>query len=163
MSLPCQNRTEQLFIVNEVTVPGYSQIAYFFLFFFYLLLRRSISDHNLRSCGYVTCSRPQRTVTGGLEPGTSRPKVLGFTTALVRSTKVEIAIYCCVTAMGRSIEMPYTVTSYGNRGPSREAPLRGPRPRPVRTDAETSRSRWKPAICTKARNYAPPRLQQRAD
>ena len=55
--------------------------------FFYLLLRRSISDHYLRSCGYVTCSRPQRTATGGLEPGTSRPKVLGFTTASVRSTK----------------------------------------------------------------------------
>ena len=29
----------------------------------------------------MTCSRPQRTATGGLEPGTSRPKVLGFTTA----------------------------------------------------------------------------------
>ena len=54
--------------------------------FFYLLLRRSISDHYLRSCGYVTCSRPQRTATRGLEPGTSRPKVLGFTTAPVRST-----------------------------------------------------------------------------
>ena len=26
----------------------------------------------------MTCSRPQRTATGGLEPGTSRPKVLGF-------------------------------------------------------------------------------------
>ena len=54
--------------------------------FFNLLLRRSISDHYLRSCGYVTCSRPQRTATGGLEPGTSRPKVQGFTTAPVRST-----------------------------------------------------------------------------
>ena len=52
---------------------------------FYLLLRRSISDHYLRSSGYVTCSRPQRTATGGLEPGTSRPKFLGFTTAPVRS------------------------------------------------------------------------------
>ena len=50
-----------------------------FFFFFYLLLRRSISDYYLRSCGYVTCSRPQLTATGGLEPGTSRPKVLGFT------------------------------------------------------------------------------------
>ena len=55
-------------------------------FFFYLLLRRSISDHYLRSCGYVTCSRPQRTATGGLKPGTSQPKVLGFTTAPVHST-----------------------------------------------------------------------------
>ena len=54
-------------------------------FFFYLLLRRSISDHYLRSCGYVTCSRPQRKATGGLEPGTSRPKVLRSTTAPVRS------------------------------------------------------------------------------
>ena len=27
--------------------------------FFDLLLRRSISDQYLRSCGYVTCSRPQ--------------------------------------------------------------------------------------------------------
>ena len=53
--------------------------------FFYLLLRRSNSDHYLRSCGYVTCSRPQQTVTGGLEPGTSRPKVLVFNTAPVRS------------------------------------------------------------------------------
>ena len=53
---------------------------FFFFFFFYLLLRQSISDHYLRSCGYVTCSRPQRTATGGLEPGISRPKVLGFTT-----------------------------------------------------------------------------------
>ena len=60
-------------------------LFFFFFFFFYLLLRRSISDHYLRSCGYVTCSRPQRTATGGLEPGTSRPKVLGFTTAPVRS------------------------------------------------------------------------------
>ena len=34
----------------------------------------------------MTCSRPQRTASGGLEPGTSRPKVLGFTTAPVRST-----------------------------------------------------------------------------
>ena len=56
----------------------------FYFLFFYLLLRRSISDHYLRSCGYVTCSRPQRTANGGLEPGTSRPKVLGFTTAPVR-------------------------------------------------------------------------------
>ena len=47
---------------------------------FYLLLRRSISDHYLRSCGYVTCSRPQRTATRlRLEPGTSPPIVLGFT------------------------------------------------------------------------------------
>ena len=54
--------------------------------FFYLInFLRSISDHYIRSCGYVTCSRPQRTATGGLEPGTSRPKVLGFTTASVRS------------------------------------------------------------------------------
>ena len=58
--------------------------------FFYLLLRRSISDHYLRSCGYVTCSRPQRTATGGLEPGTSRPKVLGFITAPVRSTLNDV-------------------------------------------------------------------------
>ena len=36
----------------------------------------------------MTCSRPQRTATGGLEPGTSRPKVLGFSTAPVRSTKL---------------------------------------------------------------------------
>ena len=34
----------------------------------------------------MTCSRPQRTATGGLEPGTSRPKVLDFTTAPVHST-----------------------------------------------------------------------------
>ena len=54
--------------------------------FFYLLLRQSISDHYLRSCGYVTCSRPQRKATEGLEPGASRPKVLGFPTALVCST-----------------------------------------------------------------------------
>ena len=53
-----QNRTEQLFIVNQVTVPGYSQIAY----------------------------------------GTFNRNAI------------------------------YTVTSYGNRGPSREAPLRGPDP-----------------------------------
>ena len=51
---------------------------------FHMLLRRSISDHYLRSCGYVTFSRPQRTATGGLEPGTSQPKVLGFTTVLFR-------------------------------------------------------------------------------
>ena len=56
----------------------------FVVLYLYLLLRRSISDHYLRSCGYVTCSRSQRTATGGLEPGTSRPKVLGFTTAPVR-------------------------------------------------------------------------------
>ena len=62
--------------------------VFFWFFFFYLLLRRSISDHYLRSCGYVTCSRPQRTATGGLEPGTSRPKVLGFTTAPVRSNSL---------------------------------------------------------------------------
>ena len=37
-------------------------------------------------CSVLTCSRPQRTATGGLEPGTSRPKVLGFTTAPIRST-----------------------------------------------------------------------------
>ena len=58
----------------------------FFYLFFYLIPRRSFSDHYLRSCGYVTCSRPQRTATGGLEPGTSRPIVLGFTTAPVRSS-----------------------------------------------------------------------------
>ena len=53
---------------------------------FFLLLRQSISDHYLRSCGYVICSRPQRTATGGLEPGTSWPKVLGLTTGPVRYT-----------------------------------------------------------------------------
>ena len=53
----------------------------------YMLPRRSIFDLYLRSCGYVTCSRQQRTATGGLEPGTSRPKVIGFTTARVRSTE----------------------------------------------------------------------------
>ena len=67
--------------------------CFFFFFFFYLLLRRSISDHYLRSCGYVTFSRPQRTATGGLEPGTSRPKVLGFTTAPVRSTSFSIKTF----------------------------------------------------------------------
>ena len=56
--------------------------------FFYLLMRRSISDHNLRNCGYVTCSRPQRTATGGFEPRTPRPKVLSFTTAPVRSSSL---------------------------------------------------------------------------
>ena len=65
-------------------------LLFFSLFFFYLLLRRLISDHYLRSCGYVTCSRPQRTATGGLEPGTSWPKVLGFTTAPVRSTAYSL-------------------------------------------------------------------------
>ena len=53
-------------------------------FFFYLLLRRLISDHYLRSCGYVTCSWPQQTATGGLESG-PLGSVLGFTTAPVRS------------------------------------------------------------------------------
>ena len=37
--------------------------------FFYLLLRRSIADHYLRSCGYVTCSRPQRTANGDFAQG----------------------------------------------------------------------------------------------
>ena len=65
-----------------------------FYSFFFLLVTETInfSDHYLRSCGYVTCSRPQRTATGGLEPGTSRPKVIGFTTAPVRSTiSVKVA------------------------------------------------------------------------
>ena len=66
-----------------------------YIFFFYLLLRRSISDHYLRSCGYITCSRPQRTATGGLEPGTSRSKVLGFTTAPVRSTYLTMCLMIC--------------------------------------------------------------------
>ena len=57
-----------------------SKSMFFFVLFFYLLLRRSIADHYLRSCGYVACSRPQQTANGGLKPGTSRPKVLGFTT-----------------------------------------------------------------------------------
>ena len=60
--------------------------VYHVFFVFYLLLRRSISDHYLRSCGYVNCSRPQQKATGGLKPGISRPKVLDFTTAPVRST-----------------------------------------------------------------------------
>ena len=60
----------------------------FMLFFIYLFLRRS--NHYLRSCGYVTCSRPQRTATGGLEPGTSRPK--GFTAAPVHSTYSSVIL-----------------------------------------------------------------------
>ena len=72
--------------VSNNTVRLFADDTLLYLFFFYLLLRRSISDHYLRSCGYVTCSRPQRTATVGLEPGTSRPKVLRFTTAPVRST-----------------------------------------------------------------------------
>ena len=87
------NRTSEgvrLFHCTKEKMNTYSNLKfYFFLFFFYMLLRRLISDHYLRSCGYVTCSRPQRTATGGLEPGTSRPKVLGFTTAPVRSTKLS--------------------------------------------------------------------------
>ena len=50
---------------------------------FYLLLRQSISDHYLWSCGYVNYSRPHRRTTRlRLEPWPSRPKVLGFTTTL---------------------------------------------------------------------------------
>ena len=77
-----QSSDETLNLVGSI---GYESEQFFFFFFFYLLLRQSISDHNLRSCGYVTSSRPQRTATGVLEPGTSRPKVLGFTTVPVRS------------------------------------------------------------------------------
>ena len=77
------------------------------IFFFYLLLRQSVSDHYLRSCGYVTCSRPRRTATRlRLEPGTSPPKVLGFTTAPVRSTHhmfiyLSILPYALVNILGR--------------------------------------------------------------
>ena len=40
-----------------------------------------------RSCGKETCSMPQRTATRlRLEPGTSRPYVIGFTVASVRPT-----------------------------------------------------------------------------
>ena len=58
---------------------------------FYLLLRRSISGQYLRSCGTVTCSKPQRTTTGLIfEPGTSRPKVQDFITAPVHYTSCII-------------------------------------------------------------------------
>ena len=53
----------------------------FLLLLFYSSLRQSISDHYLRSCGNVTCSRPQQTATRlRLEPGTIRSEALGFTT-----------------------------------------------------------------------------------
>ena len=56
-------------------------------FVFYLLLRRSISDYRSMSYENVTCPRPPRTTTQlKFEPGTSRPKVLSFTTARVRYT-----------------------------------------------------------------------------
>ena len=71
-----------------------------------LLLRRSISDHYLRSCGYVTCSKPKRTATGGFEPGTSRPKVLGFTTAPVCPT-FESDFYSSRTSSLRFILLQY--------------------------------------------------------
>ena len=48
-------------------------LSFFFFSFFYLLLRQSISDHYLKICGNVTCSRTQRKATRfRLEPGTSR-------------------------------------------------------------------------------------------
>ena len=65
----------------------------FLLLFFVLVTeqRRSFSDHYLRNCGNVTCSRPQQMATWlRLEPGTwpgpLNPKFLGFVTAPVRST-----------------------------------------------------------------------------
>ena len=55
-----------------------------FFFFFYCLLSRSISDHYLRSCGNVTCSRPQRKAPRlRIESGT---EVNHSTPAPVRST-----------------------------------------------------------------------------
>ena len=74
------------------------------LFFFYLLLRQSIPYHSLSSCGYVTCSRPQQTATGGLEPGSSRPKVLSFTIAPVRSTDPSIG-----NRIAYALKEPYTL------------------------------------------------------
>ena len=59
----------------------------FFFFFFYRLLSRSISDHYPRSCGNVTCSRPQRKAPRlRIEPGTSGTEVNHSTPAPVRST-----------------------------------------------------------------------------
>ena len=73
------------------------------IFLFYFLLRRSISDHYLRSCGYVTCSRPQQTATGGLELRTSRPKVLGFTTVQVCSTILLVYLwYTCTIYVAKN-------------------------------------------------------------
>ena len=54
------------------------------LFFFYCVLCRSISYHYPRSCGIVTCSRPQETATQlRIEPGTSGTGVRHSTPALV--------------------------------------------------------------------------------
>ena len=61
-----------------------------FFFFFYCLLSRSISDHYLRSCGNVTCSRPQRKAPRlRIEPRTSGTGVNHSTPAPVRSTRVH--------------------------------------------------------------------------
>ena len=67
--------------------PCYPVFFFFFLFFFNCLLSRSISDHYLRSCGNVTCSRPQQKAPWlRIELGTSGTGVNHSTPAPVRST-----------------------------------------------------------------------------
>ena len=68
-------------VLGLIPAPGEDKfgIQTYFIFLLVTETINSISDHYLRSCGYVTCSWPQRRATGGLKPGTSWPKVLGFT------------------------------------------------------------------------------------
>ena len=64
--------------------------TFFFFFLFYCLLSRLTSDHYLRSCGNVTCSRPQQKAPRlRIEPATSGTGVNHSTPAPVRSTLVK--------------------------------------------------------------------------
>ena len=84
---------------------------FFFFFFFYCLLSRSISDHYLRSCENVTCSRPQRKAPRlRIEPGTSGTGVNHSTTAPVRS--IDLWQFLCLNISSPTPVRPDIATQW---------------------------------------------------
>ena len=69
------------------------QCTYFFFLLILTVLSRSISDNYTRGCGFVTCSRPQRTGPRlKFKPPTSGTRVIHSTPAPVRSTRQRMTL-----------------------------------------------------------------------